>query len=242
MVNIAATTQLQVVLVRPEKFENASEIADHLREKRTVVLNLEQTSKDVSRRILDFLVYTRKRTIVIKGLTPQGFSVNQKYHLIGIMGTSNKLSGFEAGQRLSGASRMPDMPAQNVRVRPVLIRNLAGDACSGIILVAAHHLERVILRIRNRIKADECVCHWDVQELCDDILPIVDGFVIEIRPMEVERLVEYAVRSGIGEVYGFFRFHCNEDLHQRKESGKNAFMGILFNLMISVADGNSTSL
>ena len=55
MVNIHTTTQLQVVLVKPDRFENAAEIADHLREKRTVVLNLEQTSKDVSRRILDFL-------------------------------------------------------------------------------------------------------------------------------------------------------------------------------------------
>ena len=55
VVNINATTQLSVVLVKPEKFENAAEIADHLREKRTVVLNLEQTNKDVARRMVDFL-------------------------------------------------------------------------------------------------------------------------------------------------------------------------------------------
>ena len=55
VVNIHATTQLKVVLVKPERFEAASEIADHLREKRTVVLNLEKTQKDVSRRLLDFL-------------------------------------------------------------------------------------------------------------------------------------------------------------------------------------------
>lgn len=55
VVNINATTQLSVVLVKPEKFENAAEIADHLREKRTVVLNLEQTNKDVARRLVDFL-------------------------------------------------------------------------------------------------------------------------------------------------------------------------------------------
>ena len=55
VVNINATTQLAVVLVKPEKFENAAEIADHLREKRTVVLNLEQTNKDTARRILDFM-------------------------------------------------------------------------------------------------------------------------------------------------------------------------------------------
>ncbi len=55
VVNIHATTQLQVILVKPEKFENAAEIADHLREKRTVVLNLESTNKDVARRLIDFL-------------------------------------------------------------------------------------------------------------------------------------------------------------------------------------------
>ena len=55
VVNIHATTQLSVVLVKPERFENATEIADHLREKRTVVLNLEQTNKDIGRRLLDFL-------------------------------------------------------------------------------------------------------------------------------------------------------------------------------------------
>ena len=55
VVNIHATTQLKVVLVMPERFENASEIADHLREKRTVVLNLESTNKDIARRLIDFL-------------------------------------------------------------------------------------------------------------------------------------------------------------------------------------------
>ena len=55
VVNIHATTQLKVVLVKPERFENASEIADHLKEKRTVVLNLESTNKDVARRLIDFL-------------------------------------------------------------------------------------------------------------------------------------------------------------------------------------------
>lgn len=55
VVNIHTTTQLSVVLVKPEKFDNAAEIADHLRERRTVVLNLEETNKDVARRLVDFL-------------------------------------------------------------------------------------------------------------------------------------------------------------------------------------------
>ena len=43
------------MLVKPERFDDARSIADHLNAKRTVVLNLEQTSKDVSRRLIDFL-------------------------------------------------------------------------------------------------------------------------------------------------------------------------------------------
>ncbi len=66
VVNIHTTTQLQVVLVSPTRFDNASEIADHLRDKRTVVLNLEQTDKNIARRLIDFLsgvAYANEGTI-----------------------------------------------------------------------------------------------------------------------------------------------------------------------------------
>ena len=53
--SLAAASQLQVVLVKPEKFDDASSIADSLNAKKTVVLNLEATSKEVSRRLVDFL-------------------------------------------------------------------------------------------------------------------------------------------------------------------------------------------
>ncbi len=55
VVNIHATTQLQVVLVKPDTFADATSIADHLNNKRTVVLNLESTNREVSRRLVDFL-------------------------------------------------------------------------------------------------------------------------------------------------------------------------------------------
>lgn len=55
VVNIHTTAQLQVVLVKPEGYEEAPKIADNLNEKRTVVLNLESTNRDVARRLLDFL-------------------------------------------------------------------------------------------------------------------------------------------------------------------------------------------
>lgn len=56
VVNIQATAQLQVVLVKPEVFTDAKQIADHLIAKKTVVLNLETASAENKRRIIDFLV------------------------------------------------------------------------------------------------------------------------------------------------------------------------------------------
>ena len=53
--NISVTAQLQVILVKPEKFADTKDIANHLNNKKTVVLNLEATTPDVTRRIIDFL-------------------------------------------------------------------------------------------------------------------------------------------------------------------------------------------
>ena len=46
---------LQVVLVKPDRFEEVTTIADHLNEGKTVVLNLEETPREIQRRIVDFL-------------------------------------------------------------------------------------------------------------------------------------------------------------------------------------------
>ncbi len=55
VVDIHTTAKLQVVLKKPEHFDEASGIADELLEKRTVVLNLEGTAKDHASRLLCFL-------------------------------------------------------------------------------------------------------------------------------------------------------------------------------------------
>ena len=52
---VFASCQLQGVLVKPERFEEAASIGDNLNAKRTVVLNLESTNRDIARRLLDFL-------------------------------------------------------------------------------------------------------------------------------------------------------------------------------------------
>lgn len=53
--NINTTAQLQVILVKPEAFDDAQDIADNLISKRTVLLNIENLNKDISRRLIDFL-------------------------------------------------------------------------------------------------------------------------------------------------------------------------------------------
>ena len=56
VVNISATAKLQVALFKPERFgEETRNIADELIKTHTVVLNLENTNKDMARRIIDFL-------------------------------------------------------------------------------------------------------------------------------------------------------------------------------------------
>jgi cell division inhibitor SepF len=56
VVNISATAKLAVALFKPERFgEETRAIADELIKTHTVVLNLENTNKDMARRIIDFL-------------------------------------------------------------------------------------------------------------------------------------------------------------------------------------------
>lgn len=55
IVNINTTARLPVVIMTPENFEDAQDIADHIKQKKPCVVNLENVNKDLSRRIVDFL-------------------------------------------------------------------------------------------------------------------------------------------------------------------------------------------
>lgn len=46
---------IEMKVVKPESFDSVAQIADHLLSRRTVVLNLENTSKETARRLIDFL-------------------------------------------------------------------------------------------------------------------------------------------------------------------------------------------
>lgn len=52
---IRTASQIQVALVKPERIEDGTAIADHMAEGRTVVLNLEAANREAQRRLLDFL-------------------------------------------------------------------------------------------------------------------------------------------------------------------------------------------
>ena len=55
---IAALPSMQsvrVVISQPNSYDQASEICEHLKEKKSIIVNLEYVNKDVARRIIDFM-------------------------------------------------------------------------------------------------------------------------------------------------------------------------------------------
>lgn len=59
-------TKPQVVLAKPATFDEATGIADHINQRHMVILNLEATSRDIARRLVDFLggvVYANEGSI-----------------------------------------------------------------------------------------------------------------------------------------------------------------------------------
>lgn len=55
VVNLNNGGQLKVVIVKPLRFEVVAEIADHLLDRRAVLMNLEDTDEATGRRLIDFL-------------------------------------------------------------------------------------------------------------------------------------------------------------------------------------------
>ncbi|MBQ3598160.1 MAG: cell division protein SepF [Clostridia bacterium] len=51
----SSNASLEMKIIKPERYEDVTGIAQHLLHRRTVVLNLENTNKETIRRIIDFL-------------------------------------------------------------------------------------------------------------------------------------------------------------------------------------------
>ena len=55
VVNMPQTNQIKMVISQPTTFEQSEEICSLLKEKKSVIVNLEYVNKDVARRIVDFI-------------------------------------------------------------------------------------------------------------------------------------------------------------------------------------------
>lgn len=55
VVNIHSSSQFKVVIMQPENIDDAQDICDHLKNKKPVVVNLEEVEKENAQRIVDFL-------------------------------------------------------------------------------------------------------------------------------------------------------------------------------------------
>lgn len=55
VVNIHSNNQFKVVIMQPETFDDARDVCDHLKNKKPIVVNLENLSKETAQRVVDFL-------------------------------------------------------------------------------------------------------------------------------------------------------------------------------------------
>ncbi len=83
-ISTSSSANIEMKIVKPDKFEDVKGIADHLLSKRTVVLNLENVNKETVRRIIDFLTGTiyaiegniKKVSLATYVLTPKNIDVS----------------------------------------------------------------------------------------------------------------------------------------------------------------------
>ena len=54
-VSVSSGASIEMVVVKPEKLETVTQIADYLVDRKTILLNLEDTNKETARRLIDFL-------------------------------------------------------------------------------------------------------------------------------------------------------------------------------------------
>ena len=54
-VSVTSGSSIEMVVVKPEKLGSVTQIADYLVDRKTILLNLEETNKDTARRLIDFL-------------------------------------------------------------------------------------------------------------------------------------------------------------------------------------------
>lgn len=100
VVNLHASKNLKVIVTEPKHFDDAQDIADHLKNKSPVVINLEQTDLETAKRIIDFV---SGATFAINGnyqkissqifiFSPPNIDINAAISKSEIDGCSNEIS------------------------------------------------------------------------------------------------------------------------------------------------------
>lgn len=54
-VSVSTGASIEMKVVKPDKLESVTQIADQLLDRKTILLNLEDTNKETARRLIDFL-------------------------------------------------------------------------------------------------------------------------------------------------------------------------------------------
>lgn len=55
VVNMNAENQIRMIIAKPTNFDQTEDICECLKEKKSIIVNLEYVNKDVARRIVDFM-------------------------------------------------------------------------------------------------------------------------------------------------------------------------------------------
>ena len=88
----------------------------------------------------------------------------------------------------------------------------------GKILVAAQHLQGLVLVVGNGVESHHLMGHRDGEQIGCHLLPVAHYGIVEVFPMEVELLLESVFRAWVGKVEGFFGRHRHIDLHHREDA------------------------
>ena len=99
VVAIHSNKTLKVCVSEPKRFEDAKELADQFKNRKQVILNLENTSDDISQRIIDFLSGT---VYALEGKTHQ---VNRHIFVFAPSNVEINTDYKEPGKRFAGYER-----------------------------------------------------------------------------------------------------------------------------------------
>ena len=194
-------------------------------------------------RVLYLIALARKAPVFVERLQRQFDAVEQEYHLVGISALGNQLRALERRHRLARTRGVPDVAAPVQVVVPVGLLHPVADLAHGKILVAAEHLQRLVLVVGNGVEAHHLMRHRDGEQVGGHLPPVTHDDVVEVFPMEIELWLEAVFRAGVGKVECLLGSHRHIDLHHREDAAlEHPFVHIPFDLEAGLADIHLASL